>query len=94
MEGVEKGKTAKYLREKRGVPEHVKENLKKFNQIKRKITESFTDAEELIVAQISEKTGMSRPDTLYYLMSLVKFGILKVGQVDDMDEYFTYKLNK
>ena len=94
MEGVEKGKTAKYLREKRGVPEHVKENLKQFIQIKRKITEAFADAEELTVAQVSEKTGMPKADTLYYLMSLVKFGIVKVGQVDDMDEYFTYKLNK
>ena len=49
---------------------------------------------ELTVAQISEKTGMSRPDTLYHVMSLVKFGIVKVGEIDDMDEYFTYKLNK
>lgn len=93
MEGVEKGKTAKYLREKQGVSEHVKENLKAFNQIKRKISEALAE-DELTVAQISEKIGMSRPDTLYHLMSLVKFGLVKVGQIDDMDEYFTYKLNK
>lgn len=93
MEGVEKGKTAKYLREKQGVPEHVKENLKAFNQIKRKISEALAE-DELTVAQVSEKIGMSRPDTLYHLMSLVKFGLVKVGQIDDMDEYFTYKLNK
>ncbi|MBP1637484.1 MAG: hypothetical protein H6Q18_273 [Bacteroidetes bacterium] len=93
MEGIEKGKTAKYLREKRGVPECVKENLKEFTQIKKKMTEALTDG-ELTVAQMSEKIGMSRPDTLYHLMSLVKFGVVKVGTVDDMDEYFTYKLNK
>ena len=89
---VEKGKTAKYLREKRGVSEQVKENLKAFNHIKRTLTEALKDG-ELTVAQLSEKTGMSRPDTLYHLMSLVKFGIVKVGQIDDMDEYYTYKLN-
>jgi hypothetical protein len=32
---VEKGKTAKYLREKREVSPVVKENLKKFNQMKK-----------------------------------------------------------
>ncbi|MDD3787668.1 MAG: hypothetical protein PHO94_03120 [Petrimonas sp.] len=93
MDGVEKGKTAKYLRDKQGVPEHVKENLKEFNRIKKQITETLGE-DELTVAQVSEKTGMSRPDTLYYMMTLVKYGVLKVGQIDDMDEYFTYKLNK
>lgn len=90
---VEKGKTAKYLREKQGVSEKVKENLKEFTQVKRKITEALKE-NDLTVAQISEKTGLSGPDTLFYLMSLVKYGIVKVGEVDDMDEYFTYKLNK
>ncbi len=93
MDGVEKGKTAKYLRDKQGVPEHVKENLKEFNRIKKQITETLGE-EELTVVQVSEKTGMSRPDMLYYMMTLVKYGVLKVGQIDDMDEYFTYKLNK
>ena len=30
---AESGKTAKYLREKQGVPEHVKEELKEFYRI-------------------------------------------------------------
>ena len=90
---AEKGKTAKYLREKKGVSDKVKENLKEFTQVKRKITEALKE-NDLTVAQISEKTGLSGPDTLFYLMSLVKYGIVKVGEIDDMDEYFTYKLNK
>ena len=90
---VEKGKTAKYLREKQGIPERVKENLKEYNQIKRKITEVLKEG-DLTVAQIAEKTGLSRTDALYYLMTLVKYGSVKVGEIDDMDEYFTYKLNK
>jgi len=92
-EKVEKGKTARYLREKQGISEKVKENLKEFNQIKRKITEALKE-NDLTVGQISEKTGLSGPDTLFYLMTLVKYGIVKVGEIDDMDEYFTYKLNK
>ena len=90
---AEKGKTAKYLREKQGIPERVKENLKEYNQIKRKITEVLKEG-DLTVAQIAEKTGLSRTDALYYLMTLVKYGSVKVGEIDDMDEYFTYKLNK
>lgn len=93
MEGVEKGKTAKWLREKRGVPDHVKEDLKAFTKIKKSITEALADG-ELTVEQVAEKTGLSRADTVYQLMSLVKFGVVKVGEIDDMDEYYTYKLNK
>lgn len=87
------GNTAKYLREKRGVSEQAKENLKEFNRVKKLITEALADG-ELTVAQISAKINMSVPDTLYHLMSLVKYGVAKVGAIDDMDEYFTYKLNK
>lgn len=90
---VEKGKTAKYLREKRGIPDLAKENLKKFNRAKKQISEVLATG-ELTVTQISEKIKMSRPDTLYYLMSMVKYGMVKVGEIDDMDEYFTYKLSK
>lgn len=93
MEGVEKGKTAKWLREKRGVPDHVKEDLKASTKIKKSITEALADG-ELTVEQVAEKTGLSRADTVYQLMSLVKFGVVKVGEIDDMDEYYTYKLNK
>ncbi len=87
------GNTAKYLREKRGVSEKVKENLKEFNRVKKQITEALAEGEQT-VAQISAKINMSASDTLYHLMSLIKYGIVKVGAVDDMDEYFTYKLNK
>lgn len=91
---IEKGKTAKYLREKLGgIPEHAKENLKEFNAIKKRILEALAD-EDLTVKQLSDKTGMPTHETMYYLMSLVKFGFVKTGEIDDMDEYYTYKLNK
>lgn len=92
---IEKGKTAKYLREKLGgVPEQAKENLKEFNQIKRKIVDALADEAELTVKQVAEKLEMPVHETMYYMMSLVKYGIVKVAEIDDMDEYFTYKLNK
>ncbi|MDD3196492.1 MAG: ArsR family transcriptional regulator [Paludibacter sp.] len=91
---VEKGKTAKYLREKLGgIPEQAKEQLKEFNQQKRKIMDALKE-EELTVKQLADKLQMPTHDVMFYLSSLVKYGQVAVGEIDDMDEYFTYKLNK
>lgn len=90
---VEAGKTAKYLREKQGVAEHVKEELKEFNRIKRAITDTLKE-EELTIAQLSEKLQMPKHDVMYYLMSLVKYGVVATGEIDDRDEYYLYKLVK
>ena len=87
---VEKGKTAKYLREKLGgIPEQAKENLKAFNAIKKQILEALKD-EDLTIKQLTEKLNMPSDEVVYYLMSLVKYGFVKTGEVDDMDEYYTY----
>jgi hypothetical protein len=90
---VEKGKTAKYLREKLGgIPEQAKENLKHFNGIKKQMLEALKE-EDLTIKQMSEKINMPTDEVMYYLMSLVKYGYVKTGDIDDMDEYYTYKLN-
>ena len=88
---AEIGKTAKYLRDKQGVPERVKEELKEYNRVKKAITGALKE-EELTIAQLSEKLQMDKSEVMYYLMSLVKYGIVAIGEVDDMDEYFSYKL--
>ncbi|MBP1677102.1 MAG: hypothetical protein H6Q20_1661, partial [Bacteroidetes bacterium] len=55
---IEKGKTAKYLREKRGgIPEQAKENLKEFNGIKKRMLDALAEG-DLTVAQMSEKLEM------------------------------------
>lgn len=91
---VEIGKTAKYLREKLGgIPQHAKDNLKEFNGIKKQMLEALKE-EDLTVKQMSEKINMPSDQVMYYLMSLVKYGFVKTGDIDDMDEYYTYKLNK
>lgn len=93
MMEVEKGKTAKYLREKQGVPQQVKDNLKEFNKIKKAILDALTES-DLTIVQLTEKLNMPKPDVVYYLMSLIKYGFVQTGAVDDMDEYFSYKLKK
>ena len=92
--GIEKGKTAKYLREKLGgIPEQAKENLKEFNAIKRQLLDALKD-QDLTIKQLTEKLNMPSDEVVYYLMSLIKYGFVKTGDIDDMDEYYTYKLNK
>ncbi|MDD4822894.1 MAG: winged helix-turn-helix domain-containing protein [Bacteroidales bacterium] len=91
---IEKGKTAKYLREKAGgVPEQAKENLKEFTRIKKLLLEALAD-EDLTIKQLADKLNMPSDEVVYHLMSLVKYGLVVTGEIDDMDEYFTYKLKK
>lgn len=85
--------TFKILREKRKVSDRVKENLKQFNKDKKAILEALGKGDMTIV-QISNETGMPKDKTMYILMSLVKFGFVSAGTVDEMDEYFTYKLKR
>ena len=90
---VEKGKTAKYLRDKQGVSDEVKDNLKEFNRIKKQILDALKDG-ELTIAQLSVKLEMPTDETMYNLLSLVKFGFVQTGDIDDMDEYYSYKLKQ
>ena len=90
---IEKGKTAKYLRETREIPQGLKDNLKEFNRIKKAILEALKQS-DLTIEELSRKLNMARPDVVYYLMSLIKYGFVETGEVDDMDEYFSYKLKK
>ncbi len=93
MMEAEIGKTAKYLRDKQGIPEKAKENLKEFVRIKKALIDALKNG-EMTIPQLSEKLSMSKEDVTFYLMTLVKYGDLAVGEIDDNDEYFTYKLNK
>lgn len=90
---AEKGKTARYLREKQGVPEHVKEELKEFNRIKRAITGAL-EQEELTIAQLAERLQMPLHEVTYHLLTLVKYGVVATDKIDEMDEYYSYKLVK
>jgi len=90
---IEKGKTFKYLRDKREVPQVVKDQLKEFNRIKKGMLDALKESDQTI-DQLTQKLNMPKPEVVYYLMSLIKYGFVQTGEVDDMDEYFTYKLKK
>lgn len=90
---VEKGQTVKIMREKRKVSSAAKENLKQFNKKKKAILDEL-QKEDLTIAELSEKLNIPKDEMLFILMSLVKFGFVETGSIDDMDEYFNYKIKK
>ena len=90
---VEKGKTFKYLREKREVSQSAKDNLKNFARIKKSILAALGE-NDMTIDQLAQKLNMPKNDVVFYLMTLIKYGFVQTGPIDDMDEYFYYKLKK
>lgn len=88
---VEKGKTAKYLKEKRPVPKEVTEHLKQFTKIKKSILNALKEGDKT-VPQLAAALNLPKDEVVFQLMSLLKYGFVETGEIDDMDEYFYYKL--
>lgn len=87
------GNTFKIRRETHQVSQRVRDNLKSFNAIKKRIIEAFGN-EELTIPQLAEKTGLNKEDTTYYTMSLLKFGLIQTVRLDDADEFYFYKIRE
>ena len=88
---TEKGKTYKYLRDKKGIPQAAKDRMKQFSTVRKRILDSLKEG-ELTVGQLAEKIDLPKDQVVFYLMSLLKYGYVSTGSLDDMDEYFSYKL--
>ncbi|MBN1159264.1 MAG: ArsR family transcriptional regulator [Bacteroidales bacterium] len=87
---VVKGQTFRYRREKYEVPAEAKEQLKYYVKIKKAILDALKE-NELTIAQLSEILSLPKHEVVYYLMTLIKYGFVQVGAIDEMDEYYTYK---
>jgi predicted Rossmann fold nucleotide-binding protein DprA/Smf involved in DNA uptake len=88
-----KKQTVKIRRENFGVSDESMNNYKEFNRIKKMILEALSK-EDLTIDLLSKKTGFPKDKILFYLLSLVKFGLVETGDIDEMDEYYKYKLKK
>lgn len=88
---IEKGKTAKYLKEKHSVPKEVTEQLKYFTRTKKAILAALKE-EEKTIPQLAEELKIPQDELMFQLMSLLKYGFVESGEIDDMDEYFSYKI--
>ncbi len=90
---IEKGKTAKYLKEKRPVSKEVTEQLKQFTKTKKSILNALKEGDKT-VPQLAEALKRPKDEVLFYLMTLQKYGFVETGEIDDSDEYFYYKIKK
>lgn len=88
---VEKGKTAKYLKDKRPVPKKVTEQLKYFTKMKKQLLNALKEGDKT-VPQLADELHLPQDEVMFQLMSLLKYGFVETGEIDDMDEYFYYKI--
>ncbi len=86
-----KSETFKKLRGVKEVPDSLKEEMKLFNKQKGLIKKTLLTGPESI-PMIAEKTGISSDEVIYILMSMLKFDEVEVDKVDDMDEFFLYRI--
>ena len=86
-------RTLDIVKKERQVSAEVKENLKKFNRMKRAIRQALEEG-PLTIPELADKLEIDRAEVTYHLMSLRKYGLVTTGEQDDMDEYFYYQLKK
>ncbi|MCD4725550.1 MAG: hypothetical protein K8R63_11975 [Bacteroidales bacterium] len=90
---TKKIKTIDIIKEKRTVSAEAKQNLKEYNKIKKLILKSL-ESEAKTIPQIAAETELPLDVVTFYLMTLRRYGSIETGEIDDMDEYFSYKLKK
>ncbi len=79
------------MKEKRKVPQGVKDKIKAFNKLKKKILDSLKEGEKTI-PEIAKEMDDDIDAITYNLMTLLKYGFLEAGDIDDNDEYYYYRL--
>lgn len=87
-----KAETIKIMKETRSVPDKLKDKLKIFNKQKNLIKKTLSSGAKSI-PMIAKETGILSDRVVYVLMSLYKYDEILVDRVDDMDEFYLYKLN-
>jgi len=84
-------KTIDIIKEKRTVSEAVKEKRKEFTKIKKLILKAL-ESEPKTIPQIAEEINLPLDIVTFNLMTLRKYNLIETGEIDDMDEFFQYKL--
>jgi predicted ArsR family transcriptional regulator len=87
----EKIRTIMFIKEKREVPDRVKDNLKTTGKIQKMILNSLKSGPKTI-PQIADETELEKQIVMYHLMTLRKYGKIEVDSLDDMDEFYLYRL--
>ena len=86
-------KTIDVMKEKRTVSIEVKNSIKAFNKLKKQILKSLASGEKTI-PEIAKEIELDSDLVTYNLMTLLKYGFIEAGEIDDDDEYYYYKLKE
>jgi len=90
---TKKTRTIDYIKEKRSVPEELKERRKEYARIRKAILNVLKEG-DYTIPELAAETGLPLEIVTYNLMTLRKYGDVITGELDDMDEYFYYKLKQ
>jgi len=86
-------KTVDYLKKNHIVPIEVKANVKEFIKMKKIILKTL-ESEHKTIPQISKETNIPIHIITKNLMTLIKYGNIKAGEMDETDEYYFYEFIK
>ena len=86
-------KTLDELKKTRKPTEEALSKRKQYTKIKKLIKNSLKEGDKTI-KEIAADTGLDLHTVTFYLMTMRKYHEVEVGEIDDMDEYFFYKLKK
>jgi len=86
-------KTIDHIKKIRTVSDEVKAKRKEFNKKKKLILKALESGPKSI-PQLAKEIDLSIDVITFHLMTLRKYGDVETGELDDMDEYFSYKLKQ
>jgi len=86
-------KTIDHIKKIRTVSDETKAKRKEFNRIKKLIVKAL-EPEPKTIPQLAKEIDLSIDVITFHLMTLRKYGDVETGEIDDMDEYFFYKLKQ
>jgi len=84
-------RTVDEMKKKREVPQRVKDSIKAFTKLKKKILKTL-EAGEKTIPEIAKEIDNDIEAITYNLMTLLKYGFIEAGDLDEDDEYYYYKL--
>jgi hypothetical protein len=86
-------KTIEIIRQKWIIPDSVKQRHKDYLQLRKQIRQVLQEQAETIPG-ISLKTGIPSDQVLFVVMTMRKYNEVETSDLDDMDEYYFYKLKE
>jgi hypothetical protein len=86
-------KTIEIIKQKWIIPDAVKQHHKDYLQLRKQIRQVLKEEPETIPG-IAKKTGIPSDQVLFVVMTMRKYNEVETGELDDLDEYYFYKLKE